>query len=577
MEKQKLSFEINRIFVNNLWSWRNADIVWGRVNLLIGPNSSGKSNLFYMMAKTLDTRFDNINSTLAGTAIPLRRNSDFAQITMSYFETNELTISKVHYYGLSSIQIEPASNNLWKQENANLYIIVKDPMKIQEYLNNINSNSFDLRSDWYQRYTKQPARRGLNIALSAMGKNGNISNKDELKEFHKTVIVSPKRKISGEHVGNPAVAFDRSDYGWIFDGGNIKRLLLNLKNASSLSEQQRFEDFKDRFERLSFIQGSLIVSGTMGGDASISIDYGDFQIPIEDEGAGIQDTIIIMTALEIHRGKIIMIEEPETHLHPGAQKELFDVIMEYSKFSQIFISSHSSVFVNLVKSNQIYLVNQIDNISIINHLTDEEKFEEIKAILGIDNSDGLFSNSIVLVEGKSDKLVFQELFQKLTGLSNLDVRFESTQNRTNLARVFSNLICLNLNVPAVILDQDERGEKKTIAKFWEPVLSMLKSIETVNLEQIMKATKILTIKPHMEALLLKDPKAIAQWLNVDENIILDELEKLGKTSPKEKLEKLAQITEANGEYNSIAAWQIASKFDTTKLPPKEIKFLKSLI
>lgn len=576
MDKQTLDFEINRISVSNLWSWEEADIVWNRVNLLIGPNSSGKSNLFYIMAKILDSRFINTNSTSSASLIPVRRNSDLAQVVISYLETNDLDPKPSGFFGLSRLHIENVRINSWQTIIDSIWINIRNSSEIKKSLNKINSNSFNLHKNWFRNYNKPSTKPGLNLSLNEIGKVRDISNSSLLKEIHRTIIVSPKRKIIGEHVGNPALQFDRSEYGWIFDGGNIKRLLLDLKNASSLSEQQRFENFKKRFEQLSFIQGGLIVSGIMGGDAKISIDYGDFQIPIEDEGAGIQDTIIIMTALEIHRGKIIMIEEPETHLHPGAQKELFDVIMEYSKYSQIFISSHSSVFVNSVKSNQIYLVNQIDNISHINHLADEITFQEIKAILGIYNSDALFSNNIVLVEGKSDKLVFQELFQKLTGLSNLDVRFESTQNRTNLARVFSNLISLNLNVPAVILDQDERGEKKTIAKFWEPVKSMLKSNETIDLEKIMKETKILTINPHMEAILLKDPKAISKWLDVDESIVSDELEKLGNASPKEKLEKLVQIAEADVEYNSLSAWQLATKFDIKKLPKKEAEFLMNL-
>ena len=74
------------------------------------------------------------------------------------------------------------------------------------------------------------------------------------------------------------------------------------------------------------------------------------QILVKDLGSGIEIilTILLLKSIAgVSNGKIIyLIDEPELHLHPKAQKKLLDLLLEESKDKQVFISTHSPYMFN---------------------------------------------------------------------------------------------------------------------------------------------------------------------------------------------------------------------------------------
>lgn len=85
------------------------------------------------------------------------------------------------------------------------------------------------------------------------------------------------------------------------------------------------------------------------------------EIDLAQEGSGIgQLFIIIWSIATAEKGTIWFLDEPELHLHPGAQKLLYDFFREESENGkQIFVATRSMVFIHNSKPEEIYMV--VDN------------------------------------------------------------------------------------------------------------------------------------------------------------------------------------------------------------------------
>jgi len=105
---------------------------------------------------------------------------------------------------------------------------------------------------------------------------------------------------------------------------------------------------------------------------------------------------------------VIAIEEPESHLHPGAIHRLVEVIQNLSKNNQVIITTHNPLFVqqNNIKANVI-----VDNST----AHPAKNIAEVRDILGVLPSDNLKSAShILLVEGEDDKISLTKILSAMS-------------------------------------------------------------------------------------------------------------------------------------------------------------------
>jgi predicted ATP-dependent endonuclease of OLD family len=106
---------------------------------------------------------------------------------------------------------------------------------------------------------------------------------------------------------------------------------------------------------------------------------------------------------------IIIIEEPEVHLHPEAINQLNSIISGLSENNQVIVTTHNPLFV--VRDNISSNVIVGDGIA-----KPAKNLKEIRDILGVKASDNLIDSKYVLVvEGEDDKEVLKYILPLMSG------------------------------------------------------------------------------------------------------------------------------------------------------------------
>jgi len=142
-------------------------------------------------------------------------------------------------------------------------------------------------------------------------------------------------------------------------------------------------------------------------------------IPMENKGAGYRRLFMVgrfryLASKKNKEDIIYAIEEPETFLHPSAQNDLLDSLVEISGDSQILITTHSPIFAGATKTCSVILCKK-DNQSIYKQKGYSSLITDIIEELGIKPSYNLRDHfeTIVFVEGKDDIDFLKIAAQKL--------------------------------------------------------------------------------------------------------------------------------------------------------------------
>ncbi len=175
-------------------------------------------------------------------------------------------------------------------------------------------------------------------------------------------------------------------------------------------------------------------------DIMVQKKNSDGFIHLENQGEGLKRQIWFSlikakaeTSGENDQNRFIWaFDEPETHLYPAAQREFYDILSEVSNGNvQTLISTHSTVFVDKSKINTITSVFQEeDGYSVVNYCKD---VDAIYNSLGVKNSDFLFYDKFLVVEGDTEQYLIPKLYELYTGNSLLrdNIQLINIQGKDN--------------------------------------------------------------------------------------------------------------------------------------------------
>lgn len=175
---------------------------------------------------------------------------------------------------------------------------------------------------------------------------------------------------------------------------------------------------------------------------------------------------------------IMLIEEPEAHIHTHIQKTLFDNLQVSKDYTQVLMTTHSTHLSEVADITKVNVLKGRENISVVMQpsnglnefgetqlkLKDVSLTQCLERFLDAKRSVLLFSKGIILVEGDGEEILIPNLVKKTMGIS-LDelgiglinvgsVAFE------NIACIFSP--CRLQRYCSIITDMDQQllGAKK---------------------------------------------------------------------------------------------------------------------
>ncbi|SDK79227.1 Predicted ATP-dependent endonuclease of the OLD family, contains P-loop ATPase and TOPRIM domains [Salinimicrobium catena] len=460
--------KINKIEVKNIKSFKEQIIVDFNkdFNILIGPNGSGKSNLLDIITICIRHFFLKTFTLNEGTD-----NSGFYKDIQPAFSFSNVGYSLDKFYGDDSDSEIIFQFLIQKEDIQNIQTIQSNIGKLEaellKYRFGQNQKHYlDSVKNWKTGSLKENDILTYNIKNNQL--NSNLTEEERtflqyLNCFELLLILIrdiPEVKLNTNYLFfSPYRGANLQNLQANLSAQNFYGILKSHSDATSKSvfslimlatiyfaeKRRRFEDeasnqgYEQKWKQDDEVKLVSKYLGKLGygwnlklvdknkNIYEIILTKEDKQFYINQASSGEKEIINFMLgifALNLKNG-IIVIDEPELHLHPRWQNVLLELFIELATITknQFIVSTHSPTFINDKSLNHIFRIYKDENnISRQVTLKDNHTFK-LRDILHIVNSTNneklFFADVVILVEGITDRLVFQKILKDK--LENLGV------------------------------------------------------------------------------------------------------------------------------------------------------------
>lgn len=195
-----------------------------------------------------------------------------------------------------------------------------------------------------------------------------------------------------------------------------------------LGQRKIVEGYQDYISKTFFAGLPLAIIPRKGKDVLFVRIGNEKEREISRLGDGIQQLMILTFPLFFFRNRylLLFIEEPDVHLHPGFQRILIDTLLSDSDGAdrQVFVTTHSQQFLDLTIASKNCSIYRVQKEQPTDSDTDElePKFKvaamrhgdlELLRDIGVRPSSVMLANCTIWVEGVTDRLYLRNILEVL--------------------------------------------------------------------------------------------------------------------------------------------------------------------
>lgn len=393
--------------VERLRGFGNVSLNLERPHLfLVGPNNAGKSSLLRMIDWALNSADDSL---LLGQRA----------LTRKEFEL-----------------LLPASDAHGRARRITLYVSIPDGRRHKRFLavGGRATLRLKVRRDRVSAHLG-PAKRGesdasdpraleLLTALRAQHRFVYVPNaRDAASSRFRDALVGQARLLLTEALthtaqGRPGVLVSSTQ-------SSVSRLSSNARTAVAALLHGLTSQAEGLFDAAELDVDLTVetVVGLLAEGTQIRLTTGRHdanKVPAHEVGSGLQSLLFVglmrsaarMAGAEV----VLLLEEPETFLHPAAQRELAQALLD-SPDLRFVASTHSAAMLDEVTAGDVVLLR--DHRVFEPTALDPARSEIDSAFMSGQGAEALFARSVLLVEGPGDLAVFEQLRRRIARLPKM--------------------------------------------------------------------------------------------------------------------------------------------------------------